>query len=70
MCDVLESNMLDKERAVPFDFISTRKAKRFFQEDYVNLTRAATNKEYMEDMDSRVIEKELPNIDHELHVVR
>ena len=30
MCGVLEGNLLDKERAVPYDFVSTRKAKRFF----------------------------------------
>ena len=36
----------------------------------MNLTRAATSKAYMEDMNDRVIEKDLPEIDHELHTVR
>ena len=36
----VEDNMLDKKRAVPYDFFTIRKAKKFFKEDYVNLTRA------------------------------
>ena len=62
--------MLDKKRAVPYDFVSTRKAKRFFQEDYMNLTRGATSKAYNDNMHDRVIEKELPDIDHDLLSLR
>ena len=32
----------------PYDFFTSRKTKRFFREDFTNLTRAATNKEYLQ----------------------
>ena len=31
----------------PFDFFTSRVTKNFFKEDYVNLTKAATNKGYI-----------------------
>ena len=36
----------------------------------MNLTRAATSKAYNDDMHDRVIEKELPDIDHDLVSIR
>lgn len=33
--------------AQPYDFGTSRKTKRFFREDYLNLTKAATSKEYV-----------------------
>lgn len=31
----------------PFDFFTSRKTKQFFREDFVNLTKAVTSKEYI-----------------------
>ena len=64
--DENEDNLHDKDRVVPYDFVSIRKAKRFFKEDYVNLTRAAISKEYIEAINNQAIQRDLPGIDAEL----
>ena len=50
----------------PFDFFTSRKTKRFFHEDIMNLTRASTNKDYVKRLHRQEIEKIHPHIHTEL----
>ena len=49
VADMEEVALLDLNHVQqPYDFFTSRKTKRFFREDFTNLTRAATNKEYLQ----------------------
>jgi len=50
----------------PFDFFTSRKTKRFFKEDFVNLTQAITNKDYITREYSREVNETLPDCQHQL----
>ena len=65
-----EGNLHEKEREVPYDFITARKAKRFFKEDYVNLTKASINKEYIDGVNADTVKQDLPDIEDELRQVQ
>ena len=47
-------------RYQPFDFFTSRKTKKFFKEDYVNLSKAATNKEFIMREYRNEISKDMP----------
>ena len=48
VADVYEEDVRGKGHVIqPFDFFVSRKTKRFFREDFLNLTKAATNKDYI-----------------------
>ena len=50
----------------PYDFGTSRKTKRFFREDYINLTKAAIDKEYALKCYKKEMEKDVPHLLHSL----
>lgn len=65
--DLEEDHMVGKDHLFqPFDFFTSRKTKRFFREDIMNLTRAITNKDYIKRLQKKEIEKIHPHIHTEL----
>jgi hypothetical protein len=44
--DFEEEELIEAGRVMPYDFQTNRKAKRFFKEDLINLTRGAVSKDY------------------------
>lgn len=62
-----EEYVMDKDHLYqPFDFFTQRKAKRFFKEDLLNLTKVATNVDYVKREEKREIDSINPNIRSEL----
>lgn len=56
-----ENDLFGKDMFIqPYDFGTSRRTKRFFNEDYVNLTKAATDKEYAIRCYKKEIENDAP----------
>ena len=65
--DLEEEYVLGKDHGFqPFDFLTSRKTKRFFREDVMNITRAITNKDYNQREQRKEIDRINPNINREL----
>ena len=65
--DLEEEYVLAKDHGFqPFDFLTSRKTKRFFREDVMNITRAITNKDYYSREQRKEIDRINPNIRKEL----
>ena len=63
ICDVDDRDCFGKAKLIqPYDFGTSRRTKRFFREDYVNLTRAATDKDYALQQYKREMETDFPHL--------
>ena len=61
--DLMDKDMVDTDHQFqPFDFVTSRKTKRFFKEDFVNLTHAALKKDYVQRAFNREISTTVPLI--------
>ena len=50
----------------PYDFYTSRRNKKFFKEDYVNLTRASIKKDYVQREFTKEIESNMPQMKKQL----
>ena len=67
VADLLEEDIKGKEHIFqPYDFYTSRLSKRFFKEDFINLTRASIKKEYVQRAFSKEITNTMPLLSKQL----
>lgn len=63
LADLHDQDLIGKDHLFqPYDFFTQRRTKRFFHEDFVNLTKAAVDKEYINRQYLKEVDTNLPNV--------
>lgn len=67
MADLHDQDLIGKDHLFqPYDFFTQRRTKRFFHEDFVNLTKAAVDKQYINRQYLKEVDTNLPDVHQKL----